>query len=180
MFDTMTLTKAAGGLFGAFLIYLLSVWAAETIYGTSGEASHAATEEYGGGHKMGYVIEVASSEGGATEAAAPDFATLFAAADAGKGEKIFSKCKACHKIEAGVNSTGPSLYGVVDRPVDSAPGFDYSGALTQAGDVWTPENLFHFLEDPKGVAPGTKMGFAGLKKPEDRVNVIAYLASVPN
>jgi len=179
MFDTMTLTKAAGGVFGAFLIYLLGVWASETIYGTGAEVPHAASAEEGEHHAMGYVIEVASS-GGASEEAAPDFATLFAAADAGKGEKVFSKCKACHKVEAGANSTGPTLYGVVGRPVDSEPGFAYSGALTAAGETWTPENLFHFLEDPKGVAPGTKMGFAGLKKAEDRVNVIAYLESVAN
>jgi len=175
MFDTMTLTKAAGGLFGSFLIFLLGLWAADSIYGL-GEGGHSEGE-----HAMGYEIAVAeSSDSGAAANTGPDFATLFAAADAAKGESVFSKCKACHSTEAGANGVGPSLHGVVGRKVDSAPGYSYSGALEKVVDTWTPENIFHFIENPKGFAPGTKMGFAGLKKPEDRVNLIAYLQSVAN
>ncbi len=96
------------------------------------------------------------------------------AADAGKGEKVFGKCRACHKID-GTDATGPHLNGVVGREIGAVAGFGYSGALEQVGDVWSPENLFAFLENPKGEAPGTTMSFAGLKKPEDRVNLIAYL-----
>lgn len=104
-----------------------------------------------------------------------DLATLFASADLAKGEKIFKKCAACHKLEEGANSTGPYLWGVVNRPMDTAAGYDkYSGALP-ADKSWTPENLYHFLEAPKKWAPGTTMGFAGLKKPEDRADLIAYL-----
>ena len=77
------------------------------------------------------------------------------------GESVFKKCKACHKID-GSNATGPHLDGVVDRAVGAVDGFSYSGALEQVGDVWSKENLFHFLENPKAVAPGTAMGFAGL------------------
>jgi cytochrome c len=80
----------------------------------------------------------------------------------------------------GTDGTGPHVNGVVDRPKASVPGFAYSEVLvSMAADAWTPENLNGFLENPKGYAPGTKMSFAGLKKPEDRANVIAWLATQP-
>jgi cytochrome c len=70
------------------------------------------------------------------------------------------------------------MYQVVGRAVDGVAGYGYSGALSAVADVWSPENLNGFLENPKKYAPGTKMGFAGLKKIEDRANVIAYLATI--
>ncbi|MCL3882071.1 cytochrome c family protein [Marivita sp. GX14005] len=169
MFDTMTLTKTVGALCGALLVFLLGNWAAETLYhvgGAHGEEVAVYVIDTGEGEE-----EVAEEEGAA------DFETLFAAADASKGEKVFGKCRACHKLEAGANAAGPYLYGVVGRPVDTAEGFNYSGALEEVVDVWTPEHLYGFLEDPRGYAPGTSMGFAGLNKSEDRVNLIAYLAT---
>jgi cytochrome c len=69
---------------------------------------------------------------------------------------------------------------VVGRAVDTEPGFNYSGALLQVGETWTPEVMNHFLTSPKAAAPGTAMGFAGLPKEEDRANVIAYLDSLDN
>ncbi len=168
MFDTMTLTKATGAVCGSLLVFLLGGWAAESMY------------SMGGGHGeeqvQGYVID--TGEEGESEKPAdkgPDLAALFAEADASKGERVFNKCKACHQVEKGANGVGPYLYGVVGRKVDSVEGFAYSGALEKAADVWTAENLFAFLENPAGYAPGTAMGFAGLSKPEDRANVIAYL-----
>jgi cytochrome c2 len=107
--------------------------------------------------------------------AAPDMAAIFASADASKGERVFNKCKACHALEDGANGVGPYLYDVVGRDVGAVDGFSYSGALSEAADVWTAENLYAFLENPAGYAPGTSMGFAGLGKSEDRANVIAYM-----
>ncbi|SNR63358.1 c-type cytochrome [Puniceibacterium sediminis] len=167
MLDTMTFTKVLGGFCGALLIFLLGNWAAESLY------------HVGGGHgedAQAYVIEVADAGASGGEAETVDFATLMASADAAKGEKVFGKCRACHKLENGENATGPYLYGVVGRAIDSADGYGgYSGALLQVGDTWTPENLSHFLENPRAAAPGTAMSFAGLPKAEDRVNLIAYL-----
>ncbi|WP_425073980.1 c-type cytochrome [Sagittula sp. S175] len=101
--------------------------------------------------------------------------------DAAAGEKVFKKCKACHQVGEGAeNKTGPVLNGVVGRVIGSHEGFKYSGTLADmgaAGDTWTVENLDHFLEKPKDFAKGTKMAFAGLKKEDDRKNVIAYLAT---
>lgn len=101
--------------------------------------------------------------------------------DAAAGEKVFRKCKACHAVGEGAeNKVGPVLNGVVDRAVASAEGFSYSDVLTSLaaeGKTWTPEELAAFLEKPRNYAKGTKMSFAGLRKEEDRMNVIAYLAT---
>lgn len=164
--DTMTYTKAAGGFLCAFLVLLLGKWAAAGLYhvGGHGEAEAA------------YVIEV---EDGAApdEADEVSFNDLMASADPDKGSKVFKKCSACHKLEAGANSTGPSLYGVVGRAVASASGFGYSDAMAGVAGDWTPEHLNDFLTKPSAEVPGTTMSFAGLKKAQDRVNLIAYLNS---
>jgi len=171
MFDTMTMVKVLGGVFGALLIFLLGNWAADGLYATGGGHGE-------GGHQA-YVIEVEGADTHEEVAdEGPDFAELMAAADVAKGAKIFGKCKACHKIEEGVNATGPSLYGVVNREVGTIEGFSYSGKLSAAADTWTTENLFNFLRKPKEFAPGTKMSFGGLKKDTDRVNLISYLATI--
>lgn len=172
MFDTMTVTKAGGALTGTLLVFLLGKWAAETLYSTS-PAAHAGEEV-----AQAYVIDTGASEGGGAAAAAqgPDFATAFASADPAAGEKIFNKCKACHKVD-GTNGTGPHLDGVVNRAIGSVAGFGYSDAMAGHGGTWDPETLSQFLENPKGYVPGTKMSFAGLKSVEDRANVIAYLQS---
>lgn len=173
MFDTMTITKAGGALCGAFLIFLLGKWAAESLY-------HTGTVSHGDEVAQAYTIDTGASGGSSDAAAAdtgPDFATLYASADAAKGEKVFSKCKACHKID-GTNATGPHLDGVVGRAVASVAGFGYSDGMKAHGGDWTPEALEAFLANPKGVVAGTKMSFAGLPKVEDRANIIAYLATL--
>lgn len=165
MFDTMTVTKAAAGLFGALLVLLLAKWAAEGIY------------HMGGHGEAAYVIE--TEDGAASEEVAEvSFDELMAQADVGKGAKVFKKCQACHKLEDGANSTGPFLYGVVGRAVASVDGFGYSGAMADHGGDWTPEALDAFLAKPSAAVPGTAMSFAGLSKQADRVNLIAYLDSL--
>ncbi|HBN32487.1 MAG TPA: cytochrome c family protein [Rhodobacteraceae bacterium] len=172
MFDTMTVTKVGGALCGALLVFLLVKWAGDTIYSTeAGHGDHAGAA---------YVIEVEAAETEAHDTETVSIATLLASADIGKGEKTFGKCKACHKIESGVNATGPSLFGIVGRNVGTAAGFGYSAGMTEHGGTWTPENLDQFLTNPKAFVPGTKMSFAGLKKIEDRADLIAYLQSVAN
>lgn len=99
-----------------------------------------------------------------------------AAMDAAKGAKVFRKCKSCHNVEpGGANGTGPALYGVVMNDKGSMPGYSFSTALAIPGEQWNYESLDKFLEKPSAYAPGTKMNFVGLKKPEDRAAVIEYL-----
>ena len=173
MFDTMTLTKVTGAICGSLLVYLFGAWAAESLYSTA-PASH-------GGEEVAQAYTIATGDAGATEEAAaegPSFEELYAAADAAAGEKVFGKCKACHKID-GADGTGPHLNGVVGRNHAASAGFGYSDPMKAlAAEVWTPEALDHFLTNPKAAIPGTKMSFAGLPKAEDRANLIAYLATL--
>ena len=124
---------------------------------------------------LGYVIEGAESEGGASSG--PDLATLLAAGDVAAGEKLFAKCMACHTVaQGGANGIGPNLFGVLGQPIGShVAGFAYSGALSGHGGDWSYENMDEWLKSPRGFANGTKMSFAGLSKVEDRANLMLYL-----
>lgn len=98
--------------------------------------------------------------------------------DAAKGEKVFKKCMACHTADAATNKTGPYLKGVYGRKAATAEGYKYSDDLLAqgaAGTVWDDANLDKYLENPKAMAPKGKMSFPGLKKPEERADLIAYL-----
>jgi cytochrome c len=127
---------------------------------------------------MGYPIEgVQEESAGGGEAAEQPAAFYLASAKPELGSEVFKKCTACHNAQkGGPNGTGPNLWGVVGAPIAGRPtGFDYSSAIKGKGGTWTWDNLFAWLKSPRDFAPGTKMTFAGLSKPEDRANVIAYL-----
>jgi len=128
--------------------------------------------------KMGFVVEGVEEdgEGGAAVAEKP-IAFYLQAADPAKGADVFKKCAACHNADkGGPNALGPNLYGVVgDHVASGRGGFAFSDALKSKGGTWDWQNLSDWLKSPKTYAPGTKMTFAGLSKPEDRANVIAYL-----
>ncbi len=169
MFDTMTTTKILGAACGSLLVFLLGGWAADALYTTGGG--------HGGEGEQAYTIDTGASE--STEAASdgPSFEEVYASADAAAGEKVFAKCKACHKVD-GTDGTGPHLNGIVDRAKAASAGFGYSDVLVgMSSEAWTPANLDAFLLNPKKYAPGTKMSFAGLPKPTDRANLIAWLAT---
>lgn len=118
-----------------------------------------------------------SAGGGAAVAMAEPILAMIATADASRGEKIAKACAACHTFnQGGANGVGPNLWGVVGGPKDHIAGFGYSGALLEhGGTTWTYAELNKFLWKPKAYAPGTKMSYAGLKKPEDRAALIAWL-----
>ena len=166
MFDTMTFTKITASFCGALLVLLLAMWVGRELYHVGGHGEQA------------YVIDTGEEEV-AEEVAEVPFEEVLASASIEEGAKVFRKCGACHKLEDGANGTGPYLYGVVGRDIGGASGFgSYSSTLASMDGAWTPENLNGFLENPKSWAEGTSMAFAGLKKVEDRADVIAYLDSL--
>ena len=127
-------------------------------------------------------VSIPRSAGAPPAVAAPapqlDLGTLLAAADAGKGRQTAQVCTSCHSFDRGQDRTGPSLWGVVGRNVASRKTFTYSSAFaTQTGN-WTYERLDHYLTNPAKAVPGNKMAFAGLRKAEDRANVIAFLSTL--
>jgi len=105
-----------------------------------------------------------------------DLGTLLASADAQKGGQTAQVCTSCHTFEqGGPDRMGPNLWGVVGRNVAARKGFTYSSAFAAQTGAWTYERLDRWLTNPAKAVPGTKMAFAGLRKPEDRANVLAYL-----
>ena len=100
------------------------------------------------------------------------------AQDAKKGERVFKRCAACHNVDTDKNKVGPHLMGIIGREAGAVDGFKYSSALmkkAEEGLEWTKENLDAYLESPKKFIPRGTMAFAGLRKEDDRANVIAYL-----
>ena len=106
---------------------------------------------------------------------------VLAAGSSAQGEKVFKKCAACHIVAPGRKKVGPSLHGVIGRTAGTADGYRYSKAMAaygQSGVVWGADTLNVYLEAPRKVVKGTKMSFPGLKKAQDRADVIAYLKKV--
>ena len=105
-----------------------------------------------------------------------DLQAFFASASVEQGKSVFKKCAACHSIKkGGKNNIGPALYSVVGRDVAGVTGYKYSKSLVAYGKQWSVEELNGFLLKPAKWIKGNKMGFAGLKKEEDRASVILYL-----
>lgn len=128
--------------------------------------------------------EVAPAEVAPAETPAPaevvapaDGAADYAAytGDAARGKRVFAQCMACHAVQEGRHNVGPSLYGIVGRESGTIPDFKYSDANQNSDVIWTEETLFTYLENPTAFIPGTIMAFAGLRNPQDRADVIAYL-----
>ena len=104
-----------------------------------------------------------------------DISALLALGSVENGKKVFKKCAACHSInQEGGNKIGPALYSVVGRAVGGVSDYKYSKSLMSYGKKWTFEELNGFLLKPAKWIKGNKMGFAGLKKDEDRASIILY------
>ena len=123
---------------------------------------------------------VATGTGPAKAPEAEPILALLADADIERGKKLTKACAACHTFDqGGANGVGPNLYGVVGNQKQAHAGFSYSGSLNeQGGNTWTYAELNKFLWKPKKYASGTKMNYIGLKKPEDRASIIAYMRTL--
>jgi cytochrome c len=172
--DSFELNKIIGAILGTLLFVMGVGFLAEAIY-------HP-IEGRGPGYSLPEAETAAAGGEAEPDAPAVPLGVLLASADATAGQAAARKCTSCHNFEQGAgNKQGPELWGVVGRAEGSHPGFAYSDALlahNAAGDVWSYENLDAFLLSPKGYAPGTKMTFAGIKNPEERADILAYLQTL--
>ncbi len=169
MFDTMVFTKALGALCGALLIFMLGGWLASALY-VPGSRNLPPAFIVDTGEPTVDGVDVADAPP-AEDLSLPE---AFQMADAAAGARVWNQCRACHVADEPRNGVGPYLQNVVGRDIAAIDGFRYSGALP-ADERWTVENLYEYLEDPRGWAPGTSMAFNGLRQQSDRVNVIAFL-----
>lgn len=167
--DSFELNKIAGAVLFSVLVVLGVKNLADYIYKVEPAGPKA------------FVVEGVATAGGegAAAAAAPveePLPVLLTKADKAKGEAQSKKCQACHNLQEGAGAKiGPDLYGVVGRPVATAAGFSYSDAMKKKGGKWTFDELFHFVKDPRGYVSGTAMSFAGIKDPQQRADLLAYL-----
>jgi cytochrome c len=169
--DSFEINKIAGAVLGTALVVFGLNELAGIVY-------HAETPE-----KPGFAVEVAEAATGeapAEEAPAVSLGTLLASADATKGQAVFKACAACHDVaNGGPNKVGPNLWNIVGRMHGIHEGFAYSEAMAALKDKpWDYAALNEFLLAPKKAVPGTKMAYGGLKKDEDRANLLAYLATL--
>jgi cytochrome c len=131
--------------------------------------------------KPGFKVAVTEDAGGGAAApdVPPDWGTVLKTADPAAGAAVFEKCKSCHNADnGGANGTGPNLWGVVGRQPGSHAGFAYSDGMKAFGakqPIWDYQHIYEFVKGPQAYINGTKMSFVGLKQPQDRINVIAYL-----
>lgn len=174
--DSFEFNKIAGALLGTvFVLFSISI-VSDAIFATPSPAT------------PGYLIEAdeveaAAGGGGASPAAPEEIGPLLAEADVDAGEAVFKRCTACHTVDqGGPNRVGPNLWDIVDRPIAAHEGFSYSAAMTEFSQdgsvVWDYEHLNGFILAPRSYIKGTAMTYSGLKKLDDRVNLIAYLRTL--
>lgn len=166
--DSFELNKMLGAFLGVVFILFSVNLLSDTIFSTSAPDT------------PGYHIEVVEDEPAAPaeEEEAIDIPALLAQADPSNGETAFRRCASCHTTEEGQNRVGPSLWDVIGREVATVDGFSYSNAMSEYGadgTVWAFENLFNYLQDPRGYVPGTTMAFAGLGNDQENADLLAFL-----
>ena len=170
--DSFEWNKIIGAVLGTVIFIFVVRLVAEHVY----EPEHP--------EKPGYIVEgvVETPAGGGAAAPAeepmPDWGTVLASANLANGKSLEGRCAQCHDAtKGGPNKIGPNLFGVVERPRASHPGFAYSSAMKGKPGNWTYDELFKFLKSPAIDIPGTKMSFAGIRSAQDRIDLIAYLRS---
>ena len=170
--DSFEINKIAGAVLGTALAVFGLKELAGIIYHTDAP------------EKPGMVIEVAEAAATAATAAEEEpskpIGELMAMANADNGPKAMKACKACHTWDnGGANKAGPNLWNTVGRNFAAVDGYKYSSAFKdRASETWSYEALDAFLKKPKAYIPGTKMGFAGVKNDQKRVDIIAYMRTL--
>lgn len=172
--DSFELNKIAAAVFGSALFILVLTIVSDYLY------SEPELEQ------QAYIVDLGESvkdmASAVEEIVEIDVMSLLILASAENGAKVAKKCASCHNFQPDAPSKiGPNLYNIVDRQMGVVDGFAYSKSLAARGendDKWNFDNLFHFLENPKKWLPGTIMGYAGIRKPNDRADLISYLHNI--
>jgi cytochrome c len=172
--DTFEVNKILGAILGALTFAMALSIFAEQLYKPKKLA------------QPGFAVAVetaAPTQAAAAAAPAPvDIKAVMAQADAARGQAAFRQCASCHTADQGrPNGVGPNLYNTVGEPKAHAQGFNYSAALRArraANETWDYEQLYRFLENPRGYLPGTTMAFPGVRRSAERGDIIAYLRSL--
>lgn len=178
--DSFEFNKVIGAVLLASVVAMVCGFVAMGLYTGSISSEHEEHEA-----KRGYTVagaEEADAPAGEAKAeeAPVDIMPLIANADLAAGEAQLKKCTTCHTFDrGGKNGVGPNQFGLVGAHFGHKDDFNYSDAIKSKHDqVWTEQALSEFLTNPKKYIPGNKMAFAGIKKPEDRANLIAYLKTL--
>lgn len=171
--DSFEFNKVVGAFLGTVFVVFSVAIISDAIFA----APHPERE--------GFIIEAVEAEGGEGPTAPTEepIAVLLAHADPVAGEAAHRRCVACHTVEkGGANKVGPNLWDIINRPIASHEGFSYSGAMREYAQggavVWDYDHMNDFLLSPKGLIRGTAMGFAGVRNPTERANLIAYLRTL--
>jgi len=165
--DSFELNKILGAVLGTCLVLVAVSIAADTIFTPEKPA------------RPSYEIAIPTqptTEANAEKPAAPPIELLLVTANVERGTAATRVCATCHNFEkGGPNGVGPNLWGVVNRPRASEPGYNYSAAMKAKGGEWTFDELNKFLMNPGADIPGTAMTFAGISRAQERADVIDYL-----
>jgi cytochrome c len=168
--DSFEWNKIAGAVLATALFVMVVRIAGEAIY-------HVEAPE-----KQGYIVEGVEEHPGTggpvkpAEEPIPDFAAVIPTANAAAGEQVATRCVQCHTWnKGGPNKIGPNLFGIIGRVRASHAGFSYSPAMQKHTGSWSYEDLYKYIHQPAKFIPGNKMAFAGVPKPQDRLNLIAFM-----
>ena len=163
--------KIVGALLAAFLTAGVATTISNLVYPESHVPEVLLT-----GFETTTSQELAEDDPSAGEVPDISIAERLANADATKGERAAKKCAACHTFAMGEpGRVGPNLHGLISRPMGAGTDFRYSAAMSARDGTWDYDSLDAFLADPKGYVPGTTMAFAGIRDPETRAAIIAWL-----
>lgn len=171
------LVQVAGAVVFAAVATVLAVEGANLFYGKEEDKGRGYTIDVAATPAAQVQLAGGSAAPAASDSKKEDIAPYLKKADLALGARLIKRCETCHNFaKGGPNTVGPNQYGLVGRKAAVVPGYEYSDAMkAKKGGTWGFQELSDFITAPQEVVPGTKMGFGGLKRPEERAALLAYI-----